>query len=50
MTTDETGQECAKLSDGDEYGLTCGFWTNSADAVDAHVLARHSRDKDVYDV
>lgn len=42
--------ECEKLSNGKEYGLTCGFWTNSPDAIDLHVMRYHYNDETVYDL
>lgn len=34
------------------YGLTCGFWSANAEAIDSHVL-RHvheGKDSDLYDL
>lgn len=33
----------------ERYGLTCGYWSNRASKVDAHVMAEHRNDA-VYDL
>ena len=42
--------DCELMAKGVKYGLTCGFWSDSFEDLDAHVLRHHTTGWEVFDV
>lgn len=43
-------ESCEQKANGNQYGLTCGFWTDDPDQIDAHVMKYHRQGEEVYDL